>query len=85
MTSKYDVVKIVNFVDTASGIFIIGKRFEKYRDLYTEPCKSSDLNIYIVQKLCEQPNKWHLNDILYKTILVQYRKKNAFISFPMHK
>lgn len=82
ITSKYDVV---NFIDTASGIFVIGKRFEKYRDLYTVPCKSSDLNIYIVHNLCEQPNKWHLSDILYKAILVQYKNKDAFISFPMHK
>lgn len=85
ITSNYDVIKIVNFVDTASGIFVIGKRFEKYRDLYTVPCKSSDLNIYIVQNLYEQPNKWHLSDILYKAILIQYKNKDAFISFPMRK
>lgn len=85
ITSRNDVIKIVNFVDTASGIFVIGKRFEKYRDLYLEPCKSSDLNIYIVKNLCEQPNKWHLNDILCKAILVQYKNKNAFVSFPMQK
>lgn len=39
ITSKYDVIKIVNFVDTVSGVFVIGKRFQKYRDLYTVPCK----------------------------------------------
>ncbi|XP_011868416.1 PREDICTED: uncharacterized protein LOC105562288 [Vollenhovia emeryi] len=85
ITSKNDVIKIVNIVDTASGIIVIGKRFEKYRDLYLVPCKSSDLNIYIVKNLCEQPSKWHLNDILCKAILVQYKNKDAFVSFPMHK
>lgn len=83
ITSQNEVVKVINFVDTENGIFLIGKRFKKYRDLYNMPCKSSNLHINVVENLSEQPPKWHLNDILYKAILVPYKKKN--VSFPLQK
>lgn len=84
ITSKNDVIKIINFVHTSSGIFLIGKRFQESKDLYSTPCKSSNFHIYIVKNLCERPDKWHLTDISYKAILVQYKARNAFAVFPMH-
>uniref|UniRef100_A0A1Y1MQY3 DUF4806 domain-containing protein n=1 Tax=Photinus pyralis TaxID=7054 RepID=A0A1Y1MQY3_PHOPY len=74
------VVLIKNFVKTAENLFIIGQKFEQIEDYYTEPCKSSILDIFLVSRigaLCS----WNVNQIAFKC--VKFPFGNKFVVFPL--
>lgn len=49
------VYKIFNFgVDDKGEIFVVGKKFSNKRDFFSQPCKSSSLNIFKVKELSKK-------------------------------
>lgn len=58
------IENIVYYNDTK--ICIIGKKYERRRDLYTLPCKSSILDIYEVSQLSDVNEMWSISDIVSK-------------------
>lgn len=82
ITKDFIVVEIQNIVKTDEGIFLIGRQFLDYSDLYDYPLHSSELNIHIVSKLDTSLSKWSLNSVKSKCILLPY-KKEKFVALPL--
>lgn len=76
------VVQIHNIVVTTKGrIYIIGKQFLEYQDLYSYPCQSSDLNIFIVKNLSTF-KLWPINNFFSKCIVYPFNNI-SFVSLPI--
>ncbi|KAF0769611.1 Uncharacterized protein FWK35_00004945 [Aphis craccivora] len=62
---------------------LIGRKFLKLNNLFEIPCKSSLLDIYIVEKL-SQPLFWPIKEIQHKNCLLAIRGKcGSFASIPL--
>jgi len=46
-----DIVLIKNFASNDKNTVIIGNKYKSKKDFYNEPCKSSDLGIYLVENV----------------------------------
>ncbi|XP_057668135.1 uncharacterized protein LOC130901070 isoform X1 [Diorhabda carinulata] len=67
------IVEIHNIVKSAdSQIYLIGKEFLGYSDLYTYPYPSSNLNIFIVENLTDL-KIWPVGKITAKCIVLELR------------
>ncbi|XP_071652770.1 uncharacterized protein [Temnothorax longispinosus] len=74
------IVTILNFASNNENIIVIGKKYKTPKDFYTEPCKSSKLNIYKVRDLGNLQT-WNLNQIANKCVRLKY--KETYIIFPL--
>jgi len=75
------IENIVYYNDTK--IFIIGKRFEQRRDLYTLPCKSSILCIYEVSQLSDVYEMWSISDIVLKYFIFNVNNSDWKAAIPI--
>lgn len=76
------MVEIHNIVITIKGqIYIIGKQFIEYSDLYSYPCKSSELSIFITKNLSGL-KLWPINNFFSKCIVYPFNN-TSFVSFPI--
>ncbi|EFN85691.1 hypothetical protein EAI_15691, partial [Harpegnathos saltator] len=57
------VIEIPNFIKTEDTVLIIGKKFCKYESLYSYPFNSEILNIFVIEKLSDNLERWNLLDI----------------------
>lgn len=70
------IIQIHNIASTASNqIYIIGKEFLEYSDFYKYPYPSSELNIFMVEKL-SKIEIYPINEISGKVIVFPFRKKS---------
>lgn len=77
------IVIIKNILIGNDNKFIVGRKFNKTIDFYTQPCLSSDLGIYAVHSIDLGPlQTWNLADIDNKCIKVSW-KDDSFIVFPL--
>lgn len=74
------IVIILNFASNNENIIVIGKKYKILKDFYTEPCKSSTLNIYEVCDLGDL-QIWNLDQIANKCVRLIYKKGNVI--FPL--
>lgn len=75
------IVEIHNIAKVAdSQIYLIGKEFLGYLDLYTYPYPSSNLNIFIVDNLTEL-KVWPVGEITAKCIVLEFR--GCLIAMPI--
>lgn len=75
------VENIVYYIDTK--ICIIGKQFERRRDLYTLLCKSSILDIYEVSQLSDVYEMWSISDIVSKYFIFNVYNSNWKAAIPI--
>lgn len=76
------VVQIHNIVViTKDQIYIIGKQFLEYIDLYSYPRKSSELNIFIIKNLSTF-KLWSINNFFSKCIVYSFNDI-SFVSLPI--
>lgn len=82
MLHDNSVVKVENFAicDVSLEPVLIGRKYEKLEDLYTYPCNSSFMNIFLASKLSELCF-WPVSDIALKCVRLPFRRKYAV--FPM--
>lgn len=75
-TNNNDIVKLVNIAHSkeTGDVVLIGRKFILQKDFYTQPIKSSLLNIYIVQQLADNFDCWLISDV-----------KNKIMIFPSNK
>ena len=77
------IVILENFLVANDNKFIVGRKFNRSMDFYTQPCPSSDLGIYAVNLTDLGPlQAWSLNDIDNKCVRVSW-KDDIFIIFPL--
>ncbi|KAK5644968.1 hypothetical protein RI129_006268 [Pyrocoelia pectoralis] len=74
------IVVIKNFATCNGQLMIIGRQFESCEDFYTSPCKSSDLNIYLISNP-GPVNSWNIDEVLYKCMKLDYN--DQFVIFPL--
>lgn len=72
MLKNGSVIVIENFAtDFLGNVVIIGRKFENLKDIFTSPCKSSDIGIYQVYDLGRM-HSWPVSDVELKYVpLVQ--------------
>ncbi|XP_039313132.1 uncharacterized protein LOC120359508 [Solenopsis invicta] len=77
-----DIVQITKFSYDfeKEELIICGKRYERKDNLFTIPCESSLLQIYVVSQL-SQEKMWPLNKIKNKMFVLPY--KNKFVVLPL--
>lgn len=82
-TINDDIVKLVNIahLKETGEIVLIGKKFIKKKDFYNQPIRSSFLNIYEVQKLSDNFDYWHINDI--KNNIMIFPRNSNLIAIPL--
>lgn len=82
MLKDKSIVKVVNFAVCAVSHqpVLIGQRYTSLEDLYTYPCHSSLINIFLVSKLSNL-HFWPLSDVVAKCVRLPFGKKYAV--FPM--
>lgn len=80
-TEDKSIVSIENFVSYEGKIVAIGRKFLQRSDFYDNPCKSSDFNIYLVDRLSKL-QAWDIKDISCKMAKLPY--KNSFVVFPLN-
>lgn len=76
-----DIVEIENIVMKDQEVFIIGKKFLKGTDFFTQPCQSSLLGICMVEEKGKNLSFWPLNRISNKCLLLPY--KTGFVVMPL--
>lgn len=74
------IVIIKNFISNNEGTFIIGHKYNTFTDFYSEPCKSSELGIYLVDNLGNLQT-WTLEQIAYKCLKLKY--EDQYVVFPL--
>ena len=79
-----EIVIIENFMTTADKeICVIGRKFLSVENFYTEPLKSSKLNIYKVRNLSKR-KCWLLKDVRLKFMRLAIPKdQNTFVVLPL--
>lgn len=74
------IVVILNFASNNENTIIVGNKYKTLKDFYTEPCKSSKLNIYEVFDL-DNLQIWNFNQIANKCVRLKY--KNRYVIFSL--
>jgi len=74
------IVIVQNFISANEGIFVIGNKYHSLVDFYSEPCESSKLGIYVVDRIRDL-QKWDIKQIAYKCLKLKF--KNQSIVFPL--
>lgn len=74
------IIVVLNFASTNENTIVIGKNYKTLNNFYTEPCKSSKLNIH---EVCDLGNlqMWNLDQILNKCVRLKY--KETYVIFPL--
>lgn len=76
------IVQIHNIVVTTAGqIYIIGKQFLDNFDLYSYPCKSSELKIFVTKNLSTL-QFWPITNFFSKCIVYPFNN-TSFVSLPI--
>lgn len=77
LTNLNKIVQIVEIKELTTDqlMIIIGKTFLEKEDLFIEPLMSSQLNIYVINKLSEHLNHWNMSDIKQKMIVFNLNDK----------
>jgi hypothetical protein len=84
MLSDNKLVKVLNFVQSPSGISIIGKRFTSPTNLFTIPIGSSSLGIYLTGSFSTTLQSWSIDLIKCKLLVLPLpEKQNSFAIFPL--
>lgn len=67
-TFQNEHVKLINIVHSKNtcDFILIGRQFEKQMDLYSTPINSSDLGMYVVNRLSNTLKYWNIFDIKKK-------------------
>lgn len=76
-----DIILIKNIASNNENTVIIGNKFKSKKDFYNEPCKSSDLGIYLVKNVANNFQSWNINEISHKCIRLNF--EDNFVIFPL--
>jgi len=76
-----DIVLIKNIATDNKNIIIIGNKYKSKTDFYNEPCKSSDLGIYLIENVVNDLQSWNINEISHKCIKLLFKDK--CVIFPL--
>lgn len=74
------IIIVKNFILSNEGTFVIGNKYHSLTDFYSEPCESSKLGIYIVDRIGGL-QKWDIKQIVYKCL--KLKLKNQSVVFPL--
>lgn len=74
------IVCIKNFVKKGQNVFVIGQKFQIVEDFYVKPCKSSEINVFLVSGLGPL-QVWNLHNFKFKFVKMSYR--NKFLVVPL--
>ena len=79
-----DIISIHNFATMKNvGIFIIGKKFLKKRDLFVKPCASSALDIYCLSEYSSL-STWPIKQVCGKYMVIPLKKDSStFVGLPL--
>ncbi|XP_075534449.1 uncharacterized protein LOC142568328 isoform X1 [Dermacentor variabilis] len=82
MLNDGSIVKVENFAVCAVSHMpvLVGRKYQKLEDLYTYPCKSSLINIFLASNLSDI-HFWPVSDITLKCVRLPFGRKHAV--FPM--
>ncbi|XP_030754939.1 uncharacterized protein LOC115881541 isoform X1 [Sitophilus oryzae] len=76
------VIEIHNIIKASDNeIYLIGKEFLYYSDLYSYPYPSSELSIYVVNNLSDL-KIWSITRIIGKCVVLPFKEK-GFVAFPI--
>lgn len=75
------IINIKNFVSNDVNNFLLGHKYQTLQDLYSQPCRSSQLKIFVVNNDISPLQKWNINEVAYKCIKLKFNDK--FVIFPM--
>ncbi|KAJ8936169.1 hypothetical protein NQ314_012465 [Rhamnusium bicolor] len=74
------IVNIENIVTTMTGNFVIGRECLLRENVYTSPCNSSELGIYLVSK-SGPLQQFNITDVVLKYVKISYKDK--YVVFPL--
>lgn len=79
-------ILVLNIIKTKEdAIFLIGKKLQYVKDLYTIQCNSSQLGIKVMKVNSENINSWSIADLLFKAWKIPYSNdSNTFAIFPLN-
>lgn len=81
---NYIIVKVFNFIQTGNGIYIVGKQYSKFSNLYVPPCESSRLRIYSVSpSYLSELKYWPLSRFKCKALTIPIESGRKFAVFPL--
>lgn len=82
---KHNIL-VLNIIETKEKkIFLIGKKFENVKDLYTIPCHSSHFGIKVMKVKNDNFHSWPITDLLLKAWKIPYKNElNTFAIFPLN-
>lgn len=80
---NFKIVKVLNFVQSDNGYFIVGREYIRPFDLYKIPCESSKLDIYSVKNVSEI-KYWPLSSIICKALVFPFGNKQKLAAFPIY-
>ena len=76
------VIEIHNIINASDNeIYLIGKEFVCYSNLYSYPYPSSELNIFVVNNLSEL-KIWPISTIVGKCVVLPFKEK-GFVTIPI--
>lgn len=75
-----NIIIIKNFVLDNEASVVIGNKYKTLTDFYTVPCKSSQLNIYLIDNIGDLES-WDLREVANKCIKLKF--KNKYVVFPL--
>lgn len=77
-----DKIVVVDNIISSEGILqVIGREFSNSCDLYTYPCNSSEIGIYMLSELNRELKTWRLSDVTHKMVVLPSAAK--FVAFPL--
>lgn len=77
------IVIIQNFIESNNKQYMIGQKFNKFTDFYTQLCRSSELGIYLLHIEDLSPiQSWNVNEISVKYILL-HLENEPYVALPL--
>lgn len=76
-----NIIEIKNIVLYQNQYKIIGNKFLNLRDLYEQPCKSSELGIFVANLDLEPMEIFNVSDIDHKCVKLEF--ETSYIIFPL--
>lgn len=78
MLQDSSILFVTNFVENPNGAWVIGKRFVQYTDLYTLPLKSSDIGIFMVERLSDFLRKYSISKLKTKYVAIPLEREGSY-------
>lgn len=83
--SDSTIIRIQNFVQNESGIYILGYPFTQIDNLFSYPLESSRLGVFRVRTLSPVLKSWPINLLKMKNLMIptHNNSENSFAIFPL--